>query len=50
VRLTGYDEIWRVRVGDWRIAYSVRDQVLVELVVAVGARCEIHEIVRRRER
>ena len=50
VRLTGYDDVWRVRVGDWRIAYSVRNEMLVVLVIAIGARREIYEIVRRRER
>lgn len=50
VRLTGFEGVWRVRVGDWRIAYAIRDEVLVVLVVAVGTRGEIYETVRRRER
>ena len=48
-RLVGQAGMWRVRVGDWRIAYAVRDEVLVVLVVAVGTRGEIYEMVRRRE-
>ena len=47
--LVGHTGVWRVRVGDWRIAYAVRDEVLVVLVVAVGTRGEIYETVRRRE-
>jgi mRNA interferase RelE/StbE len=50
MRLTGHDEVWRVRVGDWRIAYAIRDEVVVVLVIAVGKRGEIYEMVRRRER
>ena len=48
-RLVGQAGVWRVRVGDWRIAYAVRDEVLLVLVVAVGARGEIYEMLRRRE-
>lgn len=47
-RLSGYDGVWRVRVGDWRIAYAIREGVLVVLVIALGARGEIYEMVRRR--
>jgi mRNA interferase RelE/StbE len=48
-RLVGHAGVWRVRVGDWRIAYAVRDEVLLVLVVAVGTRGEIYATVRRRE-
>ena len=47
--LVGHAGVWRVRVGDWRIAYAVRDEVLLVLVVAVGTRGEIYEILQRRE-
>jgi mRNA interferase RelE/StbE len=40
-KLTGIDA-WRVRVGDYRIVYEVRDRVLVVLVLAVGHRREIY--------
>jgi mRNA interferase RelE/StbE len=33
----------RVRTGDYRIVYTVRDEVLVVLVVALGHRREIYE-------
>jgi mRNA interferase RelE/StbE len=41
-KLTGVDA-WRVRVGDYRIVYEVRDRVLVVLVLAVGNRREIYK-------
>ena len=47
--LVGHAGVWRVRVGDWRIAYAVRDEVLLALVVAVGTRGEIYEMLRRRK-
>ena len=37
-RLKGYDGLYRVRVGDWRIVCSVRDDKLIVLVVEVTPR------------
>ncbi|KAA1374894.1 type II toxin-antitoxin system RelE family toxin [Aeromicrobium fastidiosum] len=33
---------WRVRTGDYRVVYEIRDRVLVVLVLAVGRRRDIH--------
>ncbi len=41
--LLGGDGEWRVRTGDYRIVYEVRDEVLLVLVVAVGHRREIYQ-------
>lgn len=35
-------ELWRVRVGDYRVVYSIEDAQLVVLVVRVGHRREIY--------
>jgi mRNA interferase RelE/StbE len=40
-KLKGSD-FYRVRVGDYRIVYSVEDKVLLVLVVAVGHRRDIY--------
>jgi mRNA interferase RelE/StbE len=42
-KLFGGDGEWRVRTGDYRIVYEIRDEVLVVLVVAVGHRRDIHQ-------
>ncbi len=42
VKLVGEDRTWRVRVGDWRVLYEIRDEVLVVLVVAVAHRREAY--------
>ena len=42
VKLQGEEELYRVRVGDYRIVYQVRDAVLVVLVVQMGHRREIY--------
>lgn len=38
VKLTGYDDLYRVRVGDWRIVYQIRDSELIILVIEVRPR------------
>lgn len=45
-RLVGQDGLLRIRVGDWRILYEVREQEVVVLVVRIGPRGEVYERVR----
>ena len=37
-KLHAKDEVWRVRVGNWRILYRVSDAELVVLVIRVADR------------
>jgi mRNA interferase RelE/StbE len=41
-KLSGYDDRYRLRVGDYRVIYDVMDAQLVILVVRVGHRREIY--------
>jgi mRNA interferase RelE/StbE len=41
-KLKGSDELWRIRVGDHRIVYEVRDRILLVLVVRVAHRREAY--------
>jgi len=41
-RLAADEALYRVRVGDYRIIYEVRDGELVVLVVRVGHRREVY--------
>ncbi|MFE9597658.1 type II toxin-antitoxin system RelE/ParE family toxin [Streptomyces hokutonensis] len=41
-QLTGTSELYRLRVGNYRIAYQVNDGELVILVVKVGNRRDIY--------
>jgi mRNA interferase RelE/StbE len=36
VKLAGSDDIWRIRVRDYRVVYAVRDFMLVVTVVKIG--------------
>ena len=37
-KLTGYDNLYRIRVGSWRISYAVEDDRLIVLVLEVAPR------------
>ena len=41
-KLVGGDGEWRVRTGDFCIVYEIHDDVLLNLVVAVGHRRDIY--------
>ena len=40
-KLTG-SEYWRIRIGDYRVIYSIEDDKLIVLVVGVGHRREVY--------
>jgi mRNA interferase RelE/StbE len=42
VKLRGADDIWRVRVGDYRILYRIEEDRLVVLVIRIGHRREVY--------
>jgi mRNA interferase RelE/StbE len=37
-KLAGYDNLYRVRVGDWCISYAVEDDELIILILEVAPR------------
>ncbi len=41
-KLTGYEDRYRLRIGDYRVIYDVMDEQLVILAVGVGHRREIY--------
>lgn len=43
VKLRGSEDIYRIRVGDHRILYQVKDDVLLVIVVKVGRRERIYQ-------
>ena len=42
VRLAATDDLWRIRVGDYRVIYTIDDDALVVTVVRVGHRREVY--------
>jgi mRNA interferase RelE/StbE len=41
-RMFGGSDLWRVRVGDYRIVYEVRDRQLVVAVIRLGHRRDVY--------
>ena len=41
-KLSGEDDLYRIRVGDYRIVYQIQDNKLVVLVVRVAHRREVY--------
>lgn len=42
VKLTGGLDLWRIRAGDYRIVYQIRDEKLLLLVVRIGHRRDVY--------
>ncbi|MBF0308472.1 MAG: type II toxin-antitoxin system RelE/ParE family toxin [Magnetococcales bacterium] len=42
LKLEGSVDVWRIRVGDYRILYTIEDDKLIVLVVKIGHRREIY--------
>jgi mRNA interferase RelE/StbE len=42
VKLRGTDDIWRARVGDYRLLYAIEDERLVVLIIKVGHRRDVY--------
>ena len=41
-KLSGYDDAFRIRVGKFRIIYSIRDSKLIVLILKIGHRRDVY--------
>jgi mRNA interferase RelE/StbE len=41
-KLTGEEDLYRIREGDYRIIYTIQDKELIVLVVKIGNRKEVY--------
>jgi mRNA interferase RelE/StbE len=42
-KLKGYEDQWRVRVGDWRVVYIIDDAAKLVSVTRIAHRREVYE-------
>jgi len=42
-KLKGYKDLWRVRVGDWRVVYIIDDSSKLVSITRVAHRREVYE-------
>lgn len=47
VKLTGEDNLYRIRIGNYRIIYSIQDNQLLVLVVKIGHRRDVYQVINR---
>ena len=43
VKMTGTDNLWRLRAGTYRIVYEIHDAELVVLVLRIGHRRDVYQ-------
>ncbi|MBD1845299.1 type II toxin-antitoxin system RelE/ParE family toxin [Cyanobacteria bacterium FACHB-63] len=41
VKLTGKENLYRIRVGDYRVLYQIEDEDLIVLIIKLGHRSDI---------
>ncbi|MGA1263238.1 MAG: type II toxin-antitoxin system RelE family toxin [Prochlorothrix sp.] len=41
-KLKGQEEVYRIRVGQYRILYEIQDQQLIVLVIKIGHRRDVY--------
>ena len=48
IKMAGFRNAYRIRVGNYRIGYQVFDQKLIVTVVAAAERGKVYQIMKRR--
>ncbi|MEM9905897.1 MAG: type II toxin-antitoxin system RelE/ParE family toxin [Cyanobacteria bacterium P01_D01_bin.44] len=43
IKLSGEENLYRIRVGDYRVIYNIQDDRLLVLVVKVGHRRDVYQ-------
>jgi mRNA interferase RelE/StbE len=41
-KMVGYENLYRIRIGDWRIIYAIEDENLIVIVLEVAPRGKIY--------
>lgn len=41
-KLTGAEDLWRIRVGDYRVVYQVDDAEMLVLIATAGHRRDVY--------
>ncbi|SMO43350.1 type II toxin-antitoxin system RelE family toxin [Gracilimonas mengyeensis] len=42
-KLKGVDNLWRIRISDYRVVYQIKDDRLLILIIRIGHRRDIYE-------
>ena len=41
-KILGYENLYRIRVGEWRIIYAIEDEQLIILILEIGPRAGVY--------
>ncbi|MDA0244136.1 MAG: type II toxin-antitoxin system RelE/ParE family toxin [Chloroflexi bacterium] len=41
-KLSGMESLWRIRIGDYRVVYSIQDQIVTIEVIAIRHRRDVY--------
>jgi len=44
-KLSGYDDVFRIRVGKYRVIYSISDKKLTVIILKIGHRKDVYQEV-----
>ena len=47
-KLRGHPNLWRIRIGGWRVVYTVEGDRLLVLVLMIAGRGDVYERLQRR--
>ena len=42
-KLKGYNDMWRIRIGDWRVVYLIDETVKLVSIMRIAHRREVYE-------
>lgn len=43
-KLSGEENLYRIRIGDYRVIYQILDKILLVLIVKIGHRREVYRV------
>jgi mRNA interferase RelE/StbE len=46
--LQGFNELYRLRVGDYRVVFKIENRQLLILVIKIGHRKEVYDLLKER--
>lgn len=42
-KLVGHDNLYRLRIGDWRVIYAIKDDQLIILIIRIAPRGDVYQ-------
>ena len=46
IKLSGYENLYRIRVGNWRISYAIEEEELIILIIEIKPRGDAYRTLQ----